>query len=288
MNGEKTDIQLRLPARAESVALVRQLLSGVADVLPVEPMLLADMKTAVTEACNNVVLHAYPDEVGTLIVDASPKPEVVTVVVRDHGLGMQPKSIEPDEPSLGLGLPLIAALSDRFEISGGTGMGIQVRMKFCVDTGANLDESENGVRGAQTPPTSPPDESVKSAGVTITPGPMMAPVLGRLTAMIASRADFPLDRLSEAVLVTDALSDHMSSYIPGTQASVTLQDGDGKLDLRFGPLVQGGATQLVRHLELPGFERSLEQLADDVKVEQGESGANGKFEYLIVTLARSR
>jgi anti-sigma regulatory factor (Ser/Thr protein kinase) len=287
MNGEKTDIQLRLPAKAESVALVRQLLSGVADVLPLEPVLLADMKTAVTEACNNVVLHAYPDETGTLIVEASPEPELVTVVVRDHGLGMQPKSIEPDEPSLGLGLPLIAALSDRFEIRGGTGMGIQVRMKFRVDEAANLDESENG-GSARTPPTTPPDETAKSAGVTITPGPMMAPVLGRLTAMIASRADFPLDRLSEAVLVTDAISDHVSSYIPGPHASVTLQDGNGTLDLRFGPLVEGGAKQLVRHLELPGLERSLEQLADDVKVEQDESGTNGTYEYLVVTIARSR
>jgi serine/threonine-protein kinase RsbW len=200
---------------------------------------------------------------------------------------MQPKSFEPDEPSLGLGLPLIAALSDRFEISGGTGMGIAVRMKFSVDEGANLDDSDSGV-SARTPQTSAPDETASSAGVTITPGPMMAPVLGRLTAMIASRADFPLDRLSEAVLVTDAISDHVSSYIPGPHASVTLQDGDGTLDLRFGPLVQGGAEQLVRHLELPGLNRSLEQLADEVKVEQDKSGANGAFEYLLVTLARSR
>jgi hypothetical protein len=69
---------------------------------------------------------------------------------------------------------------------------------------------------------------------------------------------------------------------------VTLQDGDGTLDLRFGPLVEGGATQLVRHLELPGLEWSLEQLADDVKVEQHESADDGKVEYLLVTLASSR
>jgi serine/threonine-protein kinase RsbW len=282
MSATATEIQLRLPARAESVALVRQLLSGVADVLPVEPVLLADMKTAVTEACNNVVLHAYPDDEGTLVVDARPDSELVTVIVRDHGTGMQPKAVEPDEPSLGLGLPLIAALSDRFEISGGTGMGIQVRMMFCVDEGADLDENRRVKVGA--PP--PPSEDAKSAGVSITPGPMMAPVIGRLTAMLASRADFPLDRLSEAVLVTDAISAHLSSYIPGPQASVTWQDGDGKLDLRFGPLVEGGAGQLVRHMELPGLERSLEQLADDVTVEQRDSGSNGQAEYLLVTLSR--
>jgi serine/threonine-protein kinase RsbW len=195
---------------------------------------------------------------------------------------MQPKSIEPDEPSLGLGLPLIAALSDRFEISGGTGKGIQVRMMFCVDDGADLDEN----RPVMTSAPPPPSENTKLAGVSITPGPMMAPVLGRLTAMLASRADFPLDRLSEAVLVTDAISAHLSSYIPGTQAYVSWQDGEDKIDLRFGPLVEGGATKLVRHMELPGLERSLEQLADDVKVEAGGSGSNGQAEYLLVTLSR--
>jgi serine/threonine-protein kinase RsbW len=287
MTSARTDIQLYLPARAENVALVRQLLSGVAEVLPVEPMLLADMKTAVTEACNNVVLHAYPDEVGTLIVEASPEPELITVIVRDHGLGMQPKSIEPDEPSLGLGLPLIASLSDRFEVRGGTGLGIEVRMKFCVNDRANLDENGRPAGSAELPPT-PPPSAERAAGVTFTPGPMMAPVLGRLTAMIASRADFPLDRLSEAVLVTDAISDHVSSYIPGPHASVTLQNGDDTLDLCFGPLIEGGAMELVRHLELPGLERSLEQLADEVKVRQDSSVSNGKAEYLLVTLSRSR
>jgi anti-sigma regulatory factor (Ser/Thr protein kinase) len=283
-----TEIQLRLPAKAENVALVRQLLSGVAEVLPVEPVLLADMKTAVTEACNNVVLHAYPDDDGTLIVETTSEPQLVTVIVRDHGLGMQPKSIEPDEPSLGLGLPLIASLSDRFEVRGGTGMGIEVRMKFCVDEGANLDENGKSAGSAEWSASPPPSNGERSAGVTITPGPMMAPVLGRLTAMIASRADFPLDRLSEAVLVTDAISDHVSSYIPGPLASVTLQNGEGTLDLRFGPLIEGGAAQLLRHLELPGLERSLEQLADEVKVEQDTSESDGGPEFLLVTLSRSR
>jgi serine/threonine-protein kinase RsbW len=268
------------------VALVRQLLSGVADVVPVEPVLLADMKTAVTEACNNVVLHAYENGDGILIVEANPGPAMVTVVVRDQGMGMQPGSIEPDQPSLGLGLPLIAALSDRFEISGGTGLGIEVRMKFCVDESADLDKDQPIERSAEAP--SPPSGTDKAAGMAITPGPMMAPVLGRLTAMLASRADFPLDRLSEAVLVTDAISENVSSYIPGSHASVTIRDGDGTLDLRFGPLVEGGATKLVRHMELPGLERSLEQLAQEVKVEQDSSGSNGAAEYLVVTLSPSR
>jgi anti-sigma regulatory factor (Ser/Thr protein kinase) len=285
VSAEATDIRMVLPARPENVALVRQVLSGVADVLPVEPTLLADMKTAVTEACNNVVLHAYPDEGGTLEFDASPDQECVTVVVRDHGEGMQPRPVEPEEPSLGLGLPLIAALSDRFEISGGTGLGVEVRMRFRVDAEADLEESVDMATDAPPPPR--PTGAARAAGVAISPGPMMAAVLGRLTAMFAARADFPLDRLSDAVLVTDALSAHIGAYLPGPHALVHFQDGDDKVVLRVGPLVEGGGDQLVRHMELPGLELSLAKLVDELKVERGTDGANGlaEDEYLLVRIS---
>jgi serine/threonine-protein kinase RsbW len=286
MTVEATEIQLRLPARAENVALVRQVLSGMADVLPVAPTLLADMKTAVTEACNNVVLHAYSDDGGTLEVEANPDPERVTVVVRDYGEGMQPRPVEPDDPSLGLGLPLIAALSDRFEISGGMGLGIEVRMMFRVDAEADIVEVDEAVTSARAPVPQPGEERV--AGVAITPGPMMAPVLGRLTAMLAARAEFPLDRLSDAVLVTDVISAHVGSYIPGPHVLVAFQDSEDRLDLRVGPLVEGGAEELVRHMELPGLKRSLEQLVDELKVERvgDEGNAATNDEYLLVSLSR--
>jgi serine/threonine-protein kinase RsbW len=282
---ESSELQLRLPARAENVALVRQALSGIAEGFPVEPTRLADMKTAVTEACNNVVLHAYSESEGLLEVEAAPDERRVTIVVRDHGEGMQPKAVEPDEPSLGLGLPLIATLSDRFEIRGGTGMGIEVRMMFVLSGELRPNGVDTTVQGEA--PAYPAHESgepaSKAAGIAITPGPIMGPVLGRITAMLASRADFSLDRLSDALLMTDAIAAHVGSYIPGRHASVALQDGDGTLDLRVGPLVAGGAHELLQTMQLPGLERSLQQLADEVKVESGDAGAAA--EYLVLRIS---
>ena len=51
--------------------------------------------------------------------------------VRDHGSGIQPQ-VQPSHevPALGLGLPLIAALSDSFELRGSAGHGTEVRMTF--------------------------------------------------------------------------------------------------------------------------------------------------------------
>ena len=48
-----------MPARPEGVGVVRQALAGMADALDFDASVLADMKMAVTEACTNVVVHAY-------------------------------------------------------------------------------------------------------------------------------------------------------------------------------------------------------------------------------------
>jgi len=55
------EVRLTLPAVAENVAVVRQALTGMTEALGIGPGVLADMKTAVSEACNNVVVHAYPE-----------------------------------------------------------------------------------------------------------------------------------------------------------------------------------------------------------------------------------
>jgi serine/threonine-protein kinase RsbW len=125
------DVRLTMPARADSVAVVRQALAGVADALDFDAAILADMKMAVSEACTNVVVHAYDDSDGLLEVDMTGDQEGLTISVRDHGTGIQPH-VNPtrEVPALGLGLPLIAALSDSFELHGSAGQGTEVRMTF--------------------------------------------------------------------------------------------------------------------------------------------------------------
>jgi serine/threonine-protein kinase RsbW len=123
------EVLLTMPARAEGVGVVRQALTGVADALDFDASVLADMKMAVTEACTNVVVHAYEDE-GMLEVEMLAGADGLTIVVRDHGAGIQPRPARAGAPALGLGLPLIAALSDAFELRGSAGRGTEVRMTF--------------------------------------------------------------------------------------------------------------------------------------------------------------
>jgi serine/threonine-protein kinase RsbW len=127
------DLELKLPARAENVAVVRHAFGGFAEALSVDEQTLADIKLAITEACTNVVIHAYEDEEdGSLEVDASIDDRRLTVVIRDEGRGIVPR---PDSPGLGLGLPLIATLAESLELGTDDDDRTEVRMTFALDEG---------------------------------------------------------------------------------------------------------------------------------------------------------
>jgi serine/threonine-protein kinase RsbW len=124
------EVRLTMPARAEGVGVVRQALAGMADALAFDAAVVADMKMAVTEACTNVVVHAYPNGDGPMGLRASVDAGVLRVVVVDEGRGILPRA---DSPGLGLGLPLIATLAESLELGTGTNEETEVRMSFRLD-----------------------------------------------------------------------------------------------------------------------------------------------------------
>ena len=127
---EQPDLELTLPARAENVAVVRHAFGGLGDVLDISDQALSDIKLAVTEACTNVVVHAYPGTDGPMAVRAHIDERRLTVVVADRGRGILPR---PDSPGLGLGLPLIATLAESLELGTGANEETEVRMSFRLD-----------------------------------------------------------------------------------------------------------------------------------------------------------
>jgi serine/threonine-protein kinase RsbW len=123
-------VRLELPALPENVAVVRQAAGGVASAMGLVDPLLADVKMAVSEACANVVIHAYGEGAGPMEVELQPGDATLTVVVRDRGNGVRPR-LDPEGTNLGLGLPLMAALCDEVEVRHGDGEpGTEVRMAF--------------------------------------------------------------------------------------------------------------------------------------------------------------
>ena len=123
-----SDVRLTLPARPENVAVVRHVLGAFAEALQLPDPVIEDMRVAVTEACTNVVRHAYADgEPGPVEILIRPEGDALHVVVSDQGRGLGP---HPDSTGPGLGLPLIAALSHSFEIENVPDDGSRLRMSF--------------------------------------------------------------------------------------------------------------------------------------------------------------
>ena len=128
------DMELALAARAENIAIVRYALGGFGEAFAVPESKLSDIRLAVTEACANVVVHAYPDgHEGPMEVVASMEEGELTVLVRDWGRGIRPR---PDSPGLGLGLSLIAALAEKVQLGHDSEEHTEVRMTFALSEGA--------------------------------------------------------------------------------------------------------------------------------------------------------
>jgi serine/threonine-protein kinase RsbW len=124
------DMELVLAARAENIAIVRHVLGGLGEAYDVPEEKLADIRLAVTEACANVVVHAYPDDrEGQMEVLATMANDTLTVMVRDWGCGIRPR---PDSPGLGLGLSLIAALAESVQLGHSEQERTEVQMTFAL------------------------------------------------------------------------------------------------------------------------------------------------------------
>ena len=116
--------------------------------------------------------------------------------------------------------------------------------------------------------------------VSIAAGPLVAPVLRRVVGMLAARADLPLDRLDDAVLVADLVAARAPAHVADTTVDVTLASSKRSLDLRVGPLRPGGGRALVVDAAVPGVGNVIEQLADELSVTP-----DGETEFLHVRLA---
>jgi serine/threonine-protein kinase RsbW len=257
--------ELTLPATAENVMVVRQAIAGLGEALGLPGSRIADLKTVTSEACNNVVLHAYEDEPGPLHVSAVPRQNELEVRVADEGHGFRPHTSE-GEASLGLGLPLIAALSDGFEISGGAGRGSSTTIRF------DYAPSENG-NGA-------PTEAPTELALALTPGATVRPILARVMGALAARAEFSVDRLADTVLLGDAVSASGGSDFFDGRVGISIKDGDGLLDVRVGPLVEGAGERLMAEMNLPGTG-SLTNLASTMEVAKGETPDGEAAEFLV-------
>jgi serine/threonine-protein kinase RsbW len=280
-------VVLRLPARPENVALARQVLAGLAEGLQIEDELLADINIAVTEACNNVVLHAYPDGGGAAEVTITSVFDQLVISVRDEGAGVNPLPAERgagrEAPTqLGFGFAMMSSLSDQFGINSGAG-GTEVRMRFALrgkpaPDGDDLFDSSRLIDAGPAPPG--------DIVLALTPGVPAAAILGRFISLLAARANLSIDRMSDLQLVSDALARHAPRRAVNGCFHVSVADSESGFDLRVGPLKAGGSEAIVADATLAGVGSLLHLLSDDVASEPAGGGAPGA-EVLRLGLTRA-
>jgi serine/threonine-protein kinase RsbW len=281
---EPATISLELDSRRDSVTLVRGMLAGVSEQLPLDAELLDDLKTAVSEACNNVVMHAYDDGPGPLIVHLTATDDGVEVVVRDRGRGIQ--QILPTEDRMGVGLAVISALADRAEFLTASGGGTEVRMAF-----RRRDARDEPSQQTETaPPVAAPaldgltQELSGDVVVTLSPVSLMPGVLGRVARAAAAGARFSLDRFSDVYLVTDAVAALVGDAASGDRTGFALSSEERRLELTFGPLRAGSSAPLQHDQDSSEPTSPVAVLVDEISV-----SAQGRLELLHVVMCdRSR
>ncbi len=255
---EPPNVLLNLSNRPENVLLVRQALSGVADAIGLDGITLNDVATAVTEACNNVVLHAYRGEEGPLEVEVRAAQETLTITVSDHGRGLpdplgpadsgetqheaawdgaerRDERAEPEHEqstSSGLGLPVIKALAHHVELRTSVDGGTTVQMEFATP---GIHPLETVADEEFRLPDLRPTELPTTMWVTIAPTRLAHAVLPRMLCVLAARAHFSTDRISDTELLADALAAEAPQMI-GARLGVGISVEPRDLELRVGPL----------------------------------------------------
>jgi serine/threonine-protein kinase RsbW len=115
------------------------------------------------------------------------------------------------------------------------------------------------------------------AWVGVATGPLSAPVLGRVVGMLAARADCPIDRLDDALLVADAVAAKAGSFSDDGRIRARVVARLGSVELHVGPLRAGGADDLVASAALPGVGNVLERVADELESQARNGDVDGEF-----------
>lgn len=215
------------------------MLAGVDDSLRFDPELSDDLKIAVSEACNNVVMHAYDGRPGSMVVDLAIDRSGVQVAVRDHGRGLADPGGADD--STGVGRAVISALADQVDFISAPQGGTEVRMVF----------TRHGV-AVGVPDDAPslphePDWLENLSGdlvACLSPVELLRGVLGRIARSLAARARFSLDRFSDVYLVTDAVAAHARGAASGSAVGFAIVTANRRLELTVGPMRHGSGARL--------------------------------------------
>lgn len=138
---------LTIPSKSSNEAFARSAVASF--VLQLDPTIdeLSDIKTAVSEAVTNCIVHAYLDTIGNIYISGEIKSDhSVTIKIRDKGVGienvemaMEPLYTTGGEERAGLGFAVMQSFMDYIKVKSAVGIGttVTMRKKISVRVGKN-------------------------------------------------------------------------------------------------------------------------------------------------------
>ncbi len=131
------EIKLKFPSLSVNEKYARLAISGFVGLYDPRIDELSDIKTAVSEAVTNCIVHAYRNEVGDIELSAKAFPDgLIYIKIKDHGCGIEDvkKAMEPlfttlaDEERSGLGFSVMESFCDSVKVRSRPGCGTTVTL----------------------------------------------------------------------------------------------------------------------------------------------------------------
>ncbi len=213
---------------------MRAALTGLLEFSACAEEVSTDVRTAVSEACNNVVMHAYPGRHGPMRVVAISGPDLFEVQVRDEGAGIHQISrdrLTGGAEHMGLGLALISALCDHVQVRNPAAGGTEVTMRF--RTGEH--EADDGFSPAQSwadGPEQPPGDDIL---LWCRPAAMLGHLVGRVARATAAGLGFTIAGASDLYAINDALVG-LTDVTSAGGLTVGVSVSDRRMMLTVGPV----------------------------------------------------
>ena len=151
MRKPMNEMKLTFPSRSANEGFARSAVASFLSQLDPAVDELADLRTAVSEAVTNCIVHAYPDTIGTITIHMKLYADGRTVIkIRDRGCGipdveqaMEPLfTTRPELERSGMGFAFMEAFMDELEVESVVGEGTMVRMRKKLGTESYLEDEE--------------------------------------------------------------------------------------------------------------------------------------------------
>jgi anti-sigma regulatory factor (Ser/Thr protein kinase) len=238
------DLYLSLSNSSENIAVVREALWGVAQALSLDALDADDLDTAVTEACKNVVWHAYEGADGPLELELYLSAGAVHAVVRDHGIGIRPHLGERTQPHTGIGLPIVHMRAHRVIYTNLDEGGTELRIELITPSAASVP----ALSPEPPPPLSLGDGAPHTIELALAGDDLAATVLPRVLRTLGARARFSEDALAALERFALSLARGARDSIGAEHLVTAVDAAPHNLDLRVGWLREGAGESLLEAL----------------------------------------